>query len=586
MTKVLLVTAALLGPAAPIEWRDWSDGLFAEARRENRFVLLDLGAVWCHWCHVMEETTYRDDAVVALVKARFIPVHVDQDARPDLSNRYEDYGWPATVVFDADGTEIVKFSGYIAPPRMASLLQAIVDDPTPGPSARRDVEPAYGAAAALAPELRKQLEEMLVARYDDEHKGWGFIKKFLDWDAVEYSLHLARQEDRAAERRARETLQAQLGLIDPVWGGVYQYSHGGNWENPHFEKIISFQAENLRTYAQAYAQWGEAVHLRAARDIHRYLRAFLASPDGAFYVSQDADVVRGEHAGGYFALSDAERRRRGVPRIDTHLYTRETAWAANALVALHAAAGEDQPLVEALRAGRWIVERRGLPGGGFRHDEADAAGPYLGDTAAAARLFLSLHAATGEREWLARATDAAAFIDRTFRNHAGAGFVTAVSRSRFEPARPQRDENILVARFANLLHRYTAKAEHRGIAERAMRHLAAPEVAKRFETGGVLLADLELRTEPLHVTVVGRRDDPSSRALLRAALAQPSAYKRVELWDRREGPLPNPDVAYPELKAAAAFVCSENRCSAPAFTGEELRARIERLGKTAVASPR
>jgi hypothetical protein len=596
MRAIPLLTLLVLGLGAPgrareapppdsgaIAWQDWTEAAFERARRENRFVLLDLGAVWCHWCHVMEETTYRDPQVVALVHARYVPVRVDQDARPDLSNRYEDYGWPATIIFDADGVELVKFSGYIPPARMASLLQGVIDDPTPGPSARAEARPTLPAEASLPPDLRRRLSEMLVSRYDAEHGGWGFVKKFLDWDAVEYSMVRAQEGDAAAERRARQTLDAERKLIDPVWGGVYQYSHGGNWENPHFEKIMAFQAENLRLYSMAWGLWREPAYLQSARDIHRYLRAFLMSPEGAFYVSQDADVVRGEHAGAYFALGDAERRRRGLPRVDTHLYARETAWAAHALVALHAATGEDEPLQEALRAARWILENRALPGGGFRHDAVDAAGPYLGDTVAAARAFLALYPATADRSWLARAVEAAAFIDRHFRLEGTAGFVSAVSRSRFEPPRSQRDENIGVARFANLLHHYTGKPEHRRMAEHAMRYLAAPEVATRFETGGVLLAERELGSDPLHLTVVGRREDPAARALLAAALAVPTTYKRVELWDKREGALPRADVRYPDLKTAAAFLCTEGRCSAPAYSPAQLKLRLERaaVGKKA-----
>src|SRR5262249_14090709 len=106
----LLLAAPRLRAEAPPEpaWRGWAPDAFDEARRENRFVLLDLGAVWCHWCHVMEETTYRDPKVVDLIRRRFVPVRVDQDARPDLSNRYEDYGWPATLVFAAAGPQLVK----------------------------------------------------------------------------------------------------------------------------------------------------------------------------------------------------------------------------------------------------------------------------------------------------------------------------------------------------------------------------------------------------------------------------------------------------------------------------------------------
>ena len=556
-----------------IAWRDWSAEVFAQAAGEKRFVLLDLGAVWCHWCHVMDETTYRDPKVIELLARRYLAVRVDQDSRPDLSNRYEDYGWPATIIFAADGTELVKFAGYIPPLRMASLLQGVIDDPTPGPSATQD-EAAFGTETVLSPTLRAELEGQLVARYDRGHGGWAFAKKFLDWDAVEYSLARAATGDHDAEARARETLDKQRTLIDPVWGGVYQYSDHGDWDHPHFEKLAQFQAENLRLFAEAYARWHEPVHLQAARDIHRYLRAFLTSPEGASYVSQDADLVRGEHGGDYFALGDAERRRRGLPRVDTHLYARETGWVATALVALHAATGEAEPLSQGRRAAEWILANRALEGGGFRHDAHDVAGPYLGDTLAAARAFLALHAATGERAFLQHAEQAVGFIDRTFR--AEAGFLTATSRSALEPARPQRDENIQLARLANLLFHYTGKAEHRRVAERAMRYLAVPEIATRFETGGVLLADLELRTEPLHMTVVGPRHDSGTQSLLRAAAAIAVPYKRIELLDAREGPLPRSDVIYPRLSRPAAFLCTEGRCSAPSFSAEELLSRLKR----------
>jgi uncharacterized protein YyaL (SSP411 family) len=156
-----------------------------------------------------------------------------------------------------------------------------------------------------------------------------------------------------------------------------------------------------------------------------------------------------------------------------------------------------------------------------------------------------------------------------------------VSTSRFEPARPQRDENIAVARVGNLLSRYTGSPAYRRMAEQAMAFLAMPDVAERPEPGGVLLADLELGTEPLHVAVVGARDDPRTRALWAEALGMSPAYKRVELLDRREGPLPSSDVEYPSLPYPAAFLCTAGRCSAPARNPEELRARLAKVRPTA-----
>src|SRR5262249_12091930 len=303
-----------------------------------------------------------------------------------------------------------------------------------------------------------------------------------------------------------------------------------------------------------------------------------------YYVSQDADLVAGEHSGEYYALDDAGRRARGIPRVDKHLYARESAWMIPSLVWLHAVTGEETPLEDALAAGRWVVENRKLLGGGFRHDAADAAGPYLGDTVAAGRAFLSLYAATGDRAWLMRAQAAADFIRKTFAAKATPGFSSAVSRDRFTAPRPQRDENVAVARFGNLLFRYTGRESDRKLSDRAMAFLAVPDVARRFSTASVLLADIERASEPAHLTVIGPRQDSRARALLLAALSQPSSYKRVELWDRREGPLPNSDVEFPDLDQPAAFTCSNGRCSLPAFEPNDLRARAARLEAPAAAS--
>src|SRR5690242_1847759 len=105
---LFFLTTSLRAAPEPIVWHEWSPEIFARAKRENKFVILDLEAVWCHWCHVMAGTTYRDSSVVSLLGSRYLAVRVDQDSRPDIANRYEDYGWPATVIFAPDGSELVK----------------------------------------------------------------------------------------------------------------------------------------------------------------------------------------------------------------------------------------------------------------------------------------------------------------------------------------------------------------------------------------------------------------------------------------------------------------------------------------------
>lgn len=563
-----------------IAWQQWSDDVFSQAKKSNRYVLLDLEAIWCHWCHVMDEKTYRNPAIIKLVNERFIPVKVDQDSRPDLSNRYDDYGWPATVVFDPSGKERAIWSGFFPPQEMMPMLRGALKE-----KSTVQLQPKQTTTVSfisLPATLKKELTEAWNEGYDTEYGGWGFGQKFLNWDCVEYAMAQARAGDQTQAKRARETLSKQLNLIDPVWGGVYQYSTDNDWVHAHFEKIMQMQAENLRIYSQAYEQWHAPEYLKAAKDIERFLSNFLLSPEGAFYTSQDADLVQGKHSGEYFALDDVQRRKQGMPRIDKHIYARENGWAINALTNLYMATGDRTYLQKAQQAADWIIGNRSIEGGGFRHDATDPAGPYLGDSLAMGRAFLTLYTATADKVWLEHASEVALFINKHFcladKSNLSAGFATAdVTRDTPLKPAPLLDENVNLARFTNLLYRYTGKPIFRTMAEEAIRFAERPEIARKPKVfvAGVLLADLEINSDPPHVTVVGPKSDPQARALFQAAISCPQGYKRIEWWDPAEGPLPNMDVEYPQLKQAAAFTCVDGRCSSPISQPELILTRLE-----------
>ncbi len=550
--------------SSSVQWLDDDTAAFAQARAEKRFVILYLEAVWCHWCHVMDHQTYADSGVQAALAAHYVPLRIDQDARPDLANRYRDFGWPATIVFAADGTEIVKRRGYIPAPGMRKLLAAIVSDPSPERSSNPDID-SVTAISSLPETIRASLEQRHRASYDPLHGGLKLGQKYLDRDAAEYQLTLGLAGDAEEMARGRKSLDGARALIDPVWGGAYQYSTGGDYQHPHFEKLTTLQGEYLRLYALGFAATGDAGYRAAAQDLIRYIDEFLASPDGGYYASQDADLVRGEHSAEYFALDDAGRRKLGIPRVDTHRYTRETALIAEGLVHWHEASGDASALDKALAALTWIRQQRALPAGGYRHDAKDVAGPYLGDSLAAGRAMLALYRATGQRQWIEHAAAAGAFIDRNFKAASG-GFASAARGEAPIAPVPQLDENISTARFLNLLARFTGEATHAVAAKHALSWLAHEDIAlSRLSDAGILLADREIGSEPLHLTVIGPKEDATTRALFDACLRVPGTYKRLDWWDRSEGPLPNPDIAYPKLKRPAAFVCTAQRCSTPIY---------------------
>jgi uncharacterized protein YyaL (SSP411 family) len=580
---------AAAGPAsATIAWQPWSDSVFSEAKREHKFVLLDLEAIWCHWCHVMDRETYADPKIIALINSHYIAVRVDQDSRPDLANRYENYGWPATVVYNADAGEIVKRQGFLPPGQMQSMLQAIIDDPTPGPSVTNEQAPGLSGVTPASDTETDGLRRQLISNYDFTLGGWSTSHRFLDWDNVEWALVRGQQGDAQAGAIARQMLAAESKLIDPVWGGVYQYSID-DWDHPHFEKLIQMQAENLRIYSLAYAWLRDPAYLQAAQKIDAYVRAFLTGPDGVVSTSQDADLVPGQPAEAYFKLGDAARRRLGIPRIDRHIYARENGWFIQARVALYRATGDSRQRDDAVSAAHWIVQNRGLPGGGFCHGDNHDAPLYLGDTLAMGRAFLALYAATADPAWLTQAETAAAFIRANFPYSVQGqpiGFATATKTAAVDPfaPSPEFDENVALARFANLLFHYSSLAADEEMARTALRFCAAPQVitSRHGYVGGVLLAQGELGSDPLHVVVIGSKRDPAALRLFLAAVFHPSDYEQLEWFDRRDPP-PGSDISlYPLLPNPAAYLCAHHACSSPVSDEHRLVALIDKQRQTAI----
>ncbi|MBV8341694.1 MAG: hypothetical protein JO173_04870 [Gammaproteobacteria bacterium] len=244
-----------------------------------------------------------------------------------------------------------------------------------------------------------------------------------------------------------------------------------------------------------------------------------------------------------------------------------------ALARFHDVTGDPAALAEAMRAADWVLAHRALPGGGFSHDAGHTGGPFLDDTLSMGQAFLALYRSTGERRWLEHARQACGYIAANFRD-ARAGFITAPAPPGAtgvfaDPARTL-EQNAAVARFANLLARYTADVHYRELALHALRFLAAASGGSQDLHAEVLLADRELANAPIHIAVVGGKSDPQAQSLHAAALAFPAGYLQVDWWDRAEGPLPNPEIQYPQLKRAAAFACTQSTCSTPVYEPGEI----------------
>ncbi len=325
--------SAYLASAAhqPVHWHPWGDEAFREAEARDRPILLDIGAVWCHWCHVMDGESYEDPGLASYLNQHFVCVKVDRDERPDVDSRYQravqamsgQGGWPLTALLTPEGH--VFFGGTYFPPdgkygrpgfrNVLEQIRRAWDEQRPHLDAqalavRRALSEQLEAAAPgdLAPGLLEDAAHQMARYFDPVHGGFGTQPKFPHPAAV---LFLIRRWQDTGEARWREiagrTLEgmARGGIHDHVGGGFHRYSVDERWIVPHFEKMAYDNSELLRAYLEGAAAFGSAELADVARGIVAWVREKLADPAGGFAASQDADVGL-EDDGDYFTWTREE----------------------------------------------------------------------------------------------------------------------------------------------------------------------------------------------------------------------------------------------------------------------------------------
>jgi len=321
----------LEGLHSPVKWWGWCREAFETAKALDRPVLVDVGAMWCHWCHVMDETTYSDPEVAAFVNEHFMPIKVDRDERPDVDRRLQEMaqlisgqaGWPLTVFMTPTG-EVIWAATYLPPrdmgrmPGMLTVLKAVLEAyrGKRGDIAKFAEELKAEVAAWHSPapgELERgvQLEVLtaLASSFDAEYGGFGGAPKFPPVTQLELLLTRYFYDGVGLYRRMAEaTLDAMAlgGVYDQLLGGFFRYSTDRMWLIPHYEKLLIDNAELLAVYAEAYALLGKPLYRKVAKGIVAWLDEFMRRPGGGYYASQDADV-EGEE-GGYYRWTLDELR--------------------------------------------------------------------------------------------------------------------------------------------------------------------------------------------------------------------------------------------------------------------------------------
>ena len=301
----------------PIRWHEWGEEAFASAQRENKPMLLDIGAVWCHWCHVMDRESYDDSEVAQIVNDNFIAVKVDRDERPDIDSRYQaavsaisgQGGWPLTAFLTPDGKPF--YGGTYFPPQdqwgrpsfkrvLTSIANAYRDKFSDVTEQSKLVEQTIsqaesflGRSATFSPRAIDAIVQSALNMFDPKNGGFGNAPKFPHPSTLDLIIErYARTGDEQLRNVFTTTLErmANGGVYDQLAGGFHRYSVDERWVVPHFEKMCYDNSELLKNYVHAYQVTGSQFFASVARDIIRWMDEWLSDREhGGFYASQDAD---------------------------------------------------------------------------------------------------------------------------------------------------------------------------------------------------------------------------------------------------------------------------------------------------------
>ncbi len=319
----------------PVDWYEWGEEAFARARAEDKPILLDIGAVWCHWCHVIDRESYENPEIAALINQLFVPVKVDRDERPDVDARYQSAisaisgqgGWPLTGFLTPDGKPF--FGGTYFPPEDAmgrpgfqrilltiaeafKTRRAEVDKAANAlAEAVAQAETFAGAQASFDARVVDGMVDSIVRMFDLRNGGFGQAPKFPHPAALDLLLERYQATREKHMLVAAETTLEKMGcggVYDQLAGGFHRYSVDGHWQVPHFEKMSYDNSELLKNFLHGYQVTQKPLFREVAEGIIGWVNAVLSDQQrGGFYASQDADYSL-EDDGDYFTWTLDELR--------------------------------------------------------------------------------------------------------------------------------------------------------------------------------------------------------------------------------------------------------------------------------------
>ena len=580
--------------AQEIQWREWSDEAFQEAQGQGKPILLALSAVWCHWCHVMDETSYSDEQVIDYINENFVPIRVDNDQRPDINARYNMGGWPTTAFLTPDG-EVLAGATYVPPEQMRQALSQVAgyqkdnrEEIARKVEELRQRRAAVAAAVDRAPLTKEIFDKVvrgIIENYDPVFGGFGEAPKFPHSDSIDLVLYAYRKRrDPDLLHIARKTLEmmAQGGIFDHEWGGFFRYATQRDWAEPHYEKMLEDNSNLLRNLLDLYRASSDEAHASVALRVVDYMDGKLRdhSPDGGFFFgSQDADEE-------FYKLPAAEREKVSEPYIDRTCYTSWNAMAASTFLQASWVLSRPEIGEWGTQALNYLWQNCRQPGKGMYrfYDGTPQVLGLLGDQAYTARALLDAYEVTADSLYLERAEELAALLLERFADEEGGFFDTweeTESLGRLRERQKLLPENAVCAEVLIRLHAFTRKATYREVAQATLENFA-PNYHLLGQFGASYGKAVDMFLSGLaEVNVVGDLQAQATRLLRAAALALDVPARSVQFLNPADSER-LAALALPAEPAPAAYVCVGTMCSAPVSRPEELQETVRNMQNASV----
>jgi len=572
--------------ASEIQWRTWGDAAFGEARDQNKPVLLAISAVWCHWCHVMDETSYSTADIIRVINEKYVPVRVDNDQRPDVNRRYNMGGWPSTVFLTPEG-EIIHGGTYVPPEQMWQALNGVDEVWS---TKREEITQRVAELRAQEAEARKPksgdlsldivdtVGALVRGQYDPQFGGFGRSPKFPQVRLLGFLLDEYRRHgypDVAHMLHKTLGAMAASGMHDKIEGGFFRYATTREWEIPHYEKMLEDNAELLAVYAEAHRTFPEAGYDRVVRDVVRWMDTVLWRDDvKAFAGSQDADEV-------YYELDGVGRAKHGAPYVDATFYTSWNALAISAYLAAADVLNDPRLRERGLEVLRTIASTMWDPEEGlahFDHGEGPKVRDLLGDLAAVLTAQLDAYETGDHPIGIVGAQRVATQMRERLEDAEQGGFFDAPERA--EPGRVALrerpiEDNAMAAEALMRLAALTGDEHWRETAVRALRSFVGTYRGWGQFASSYANAIARALTEPLAITVVGPKDDATATALWSTARYNDDPARSIQRIVPDEDGARLERLGFPPDRTAA-YVCIGTSCSAPLTDERSLRSELER----------